>query len=298
MYRQVVLSPLTNWSIPWLSHCTTQPLLQHQSFTLPKSPSQSCTSHLSCPSVNTFSRSKIPQAGPPCWESGLSCPTLQAGVDPTEAAQAAVATVTEAVCARDGLPSTDTVGLVDSVFTLVQLALDDRCKERTKQTDVSPGESAFRSALLPVRILPSWVVRVFWHIVVPCFALNAVCRVLNVDNSTSSGLRQLLDSMFWPLVRTTSFQATSKLIQLGQGLDKKWGICVVEFQQTGYCWFSVRRTYCVVVPIEQKCLEWLIRESKGQLYDCGMKVSANWAPQILILYCHHVPKYHPPDIIS
>lgn len=105
---------------------------------------------------NHFFVIKIPQAGPPCWESGLSCPTLQAGVDPGQAARAAVTAVTEAVCARDGLPSTGTVEVVDGVFTLVQLALDDRRKEGTKQTGVFPAENAFRSVLVPVRIVVFW----------------------------------------------------------------------------------------------------------------------------------------------
>lgn len=96
-------------------------------------------------------------AGPPCWDSGLPFPTLSDEADPVQEAHAAVTKVTEAVCGhRGGLPRNGgaAVAVVDEVFTLVQLALDSRRvftgATEEREAGVSPRESAFRAALLPV----------------------------------------------------------------------------------------------------------------------------------------------------
>lgn len=60
------------------------------------------------------------QPGRPCWADGLRCPDLD-GLDPVEEARKLQVNVSEAV-GRGAI----TVGVVDDVFALVQLALDDR----------------------------------------------------------------------------------------------------------------------------------------------------------------------------
>ena len=61
------------------------------------------------------------EVGPPCWATGLACPSLD-GLDPVREARTLVSEVLESV--QRGSPIG--VGVVDYVFSLVQLALDDR----------------------------------------------------------------------------------------------------------------------------------------------------------------------------
>lgn len=95
----------------------------------------------------------------------MPLPTLPDEANPVQEAHTAVVKVTEAMCGRrGGLPRDGgaAVAVVDEVFTLVQLALDSRRvfagATEEREAGVSPRESAFRAALLPVGFLlpPTW----------------------------------------------------------------------------------------------------------------------------------------------
>lgn len=68
------------------------------------------------------------KVGPPCWANGLACPALD-GLDPAREARVLVSEVSGLVLSGSPI----TVGVVDDVFSLVQLALDDRYIIATQQ---------------------------------------------------------------------------------------------------------------------------------------------------------------------
>lgn len=72
--------------------------------------------------VRLSMRIRFDQAGPPNWHAGISLPlSLSSSFDPGAEAVAAIASVSDAV---DRDPCN--VETVDGVFTVVQLAFDDR----------------------------------------------------------------------------------------------------------------------------------------------------------------------------
>ncbi|CAM9661336.1 unnamed protein product, partial [Laminaria digitata] len=88
--------------------------------------------------------------GPPCWATGLACPAFD-GLDPAKEARALLLEASESVLRGSPI----TVGVVDDVFSLVQLALDDRTPTDGRSSadgGAAPAfeaEKAFRSALAP-----------------------------------------------------------------------------------------------------------------------------------------------------
>ncbi|CAM9884361.1 unnamed protein product [Pylaiella littoralis] len=96
------------------------------------------------------------KVGPPCWADGLACPSLDGLDAAVQQARELVSRSAASVAQAGGRGGAVSTELVDQVFALVQLALDDRhppppaTDEDDLVTNNSPeADKAFRSALAP-----------------------------------------------------------------------------------------------------------------------------------------------------
>eukprot|EP00752_Nemacystus_decipiens_P009138 g8162.t1 len=96
----------------------------------------------------------VVQVGAPIWEDGLACPFIAVdGLAPARQARELVSRFAASLACAGGPRGLVSPGLVDQVFALVQLALDDRSPPPAAGDGANhnsrDAEKAFRSALAP-----------------------------------------------------------------------------------------------------------------------------------------------------